>query len=114
MQIKKRKDTGKWGYQICIHGKRYRQSGWNTRDDAQKAGEDLQGKLRREISMAASGSNMACVEAVNGFLEYSARIGKSKNRLRGLVSKTLLIRTLKRSLMRNLRGIYQRIRSIIM
>ncbi len=86
MQIKKRKDTGKWGYQICIHGKRYRQSGWNTRDDAQKAGEDLQGKLRREISMAASGSNMACVEAVNGFLEYSARIGKSKNRLRGLVS----------------------------
>jgi integrase len=36
--------------------------------------------------MAASGSNMACVEAVNGFLEYSARIGKSENRLRGLVS----------------------------
>jgi site-specific recombinase XerD len=29
---------------------------------------------------------MACVEAVNGFLAYSARIGKSKNRLRGLHS----------------------------
>jgi len=36
--------------------------------------------------MAASGSNMACVEAVNGFLAYSARIGKSENRLRGLYS----------------------------
>jgi len=36
--------------------------------------------------MAASGSSMACVEAVNGFLAYSARIGKSKNRLRGLYS----------------------------
>jgi integrase len=85
MQIRKRKDTGKWGYQICFHGKRYRQSGWNTKDDAQKEAENLQGKLRREAS-AASGSSMACVEAVNGFLEYSARIGKSENRLRGLVS----------------------------
>ena len=36
--------------------------------------------------MAASGSNMACVDAVNGFLAYSARIGKSENRVRGLHS----------------------------
>ena len=86
MQIRKRKDTGKWGYQICFHGKRFRQSGWNTRDEAQKVGEDFQGKLRREASMAASGSSMACVDAVNGFLAYSGRIGKSKNRLHCLHS----------------------------
>ena len=64
----------------------YRQSGWNTRDDAQKAAEDLQSKLRREAAMAVSGSNMSCVDAVNSFLAYSARIGKSENRLRGLHS----------------------------
>jgi len=86
MQIRKRKDTGKWGYQICFHSNRYRLSGWNTRDEAQKAAEDHLGKLRREASLAASGSNMACVDAVNGFLAYSARIGKSENRLRGLYS----------------------------
>jgi len=86
MQIRKRKDTGKWGYQICFHGERFRESGWNTRDGAQKVAEDRLGKLRREASMAASGSNMACVDAVNGFLAYSARIGKSENRLRGLYS----------------------------
>jgi len=38
------------------------------------------------MSLAASGSNMSFVEAVNGFLAYSARIGKSENRLRGLYS----------------------------
>jgi integrase len=86
MQIRKRKDTGKWGYQICFHGKRFRLSGWNTKDEAQKEAEDLQAKLRREASMAASGSGMPCVDAVNGFLAYSARIGKSENRLRGLYS----------------------------
>ena len=86
MQIRKRKDTGKWGYQICFHSNRCRLSGWNTRDEAQKAAEDHLGKLRREASLAASGSNMACVDAVNGFLAYSARIGKSENRVRGLVS----------------------------
>ena len=72
MQIRKRKDTGKWGYQICFHSNRCRLSGWNTRDEAQKAAEDHLGKLRREASLAASGSNMACVDAVNGFLAYSA------------------------------------------
>ena len=36
--------------------------------------------------MVAFGSNMVCVDAVNGFLESSARTGKSENRLRGLVS----------------------------
>ena len=86
MPIKKRKDTGKWGYQICFHGKRYRQSGWSTKDEAQKEAEDFQGKLRREASLAASGSAITFIEAVNGFLAYSARIGKSENRLRGLYS----------------------------
>jgi len=86
MQIKKRKDTGKWSYQICFHGKRYRQSGWSTKDEAQKEAEDFQGKLRREASLAASGSAITFIEAVNGFLAYSARIGKSENRLRGLYS----------------------------
>ena len=38
------------------------------------------------MSLAASGSRMSFVEAVNGFLAYSARVGKSENRLRGLHS----------------------------
>jgi len=86
MQVRKRKDTGKWGYQICSHGKRYRESGWSTREEAQKAAEDVLSRLRREMSLAASGSNMSFVEAVNGFLAYSARVGKSENRLRGIHS----------------------------
>ena len=86
MQIRKRKDTGKWGYQICSHGKRYRESGWSTKQEAQDAAEAVLSRLRREMSLATSGSNMSFVEAVNGFLAYSARIGKSENRLRGLHS----------------------------
>jgi len=86
MIIKKRKDTQKWGYEISFRGRRFRKSGWNTRDDAQKAGEELLGRLRREISMAERDPSLSLVEAVNGFMKYSARIGKSENRLRGLYS----------------------------
>jgi integrase len=86
MRIKKRIDTGKWSYQFSFRGTRYRRSGWNTRDEAEKAAEELKGRLRRDVSRAASGSDISFVEAVNGFLEYSARIDKSENRLRGLYS----------------------------
>jgi len=92
MRIKKRKDSGKWGYQIYYRGKNYRRSVWNTREEAIKAAEDLLSRLRREFS-PTPGSNTSFIDAVNGFLEYSARIGKSENRLRGLYSnfKSFLI-----------------------
>jgi len=86
MRIKKRKDTQKWGYVISFRGKRFRKSVWNTRDEAQKAAEDLLSRLRRDIPMAERGPSLSLVEAVNGFMKYSARIGKSDNRLRGLYS----------------------------
>ncbi len=86
MRIKKRKDTQKWGYNFSFRGRRFRKSGWNTRDDAQKAAEELLARLRRDIAMADRGPSLSLVEAVNGFMKYSARIGKSENRLRGLYS----------------------------
>jgi len=92
MNIKKRKDTGKWGYQHYFRGKSYRSFAWNTRDEAQKAAEDFLGKLRREVNHL-SGSSTSFIDAVNEFLKYSVRIGKSENRLKGLYSnfKSLLI-----------------------
>ena len=92
MKIKKRKDTGKWGYQHCFRGKNYRSYVYPTRDDAQKAAEDFLGKLRREVNHL-SGPGTSFVDAVNEFMKYSARIGKSDNRLRGLYSnfKSFLI-----------------------
>ena len=36
--------------------------------------------------MADRGTTLSLIEAVNGFMKYSARIGKSENRLRGLYS----------------------------
>ncbi len=86
MRISKRKDTGKWGYQVSFHGKKYRRSGWSQRDDAQKAAEELLGRLRKDISNPDIGSSLKFIDAVNAFLEYSARIAKSENRLRGLYS----------------------------
>ena len=86
MRIKKRKDTQKWGYSFSFRGKRFRKSGWNTRDDAQKAAEELLARLRRDIALAERAPSISLVEAVNGFMKYSARTGKSENRLRGLYS----------------------------
>ena len=85
MHIKKRKDNGKWGYRHYFRGKNYRRFVWNTRDEAQKAAEDLLSKLRREVNHL-SGPGTSFIDAVNEFLKYSARIGKSENRLRGLYS----------------------------
>ena len=85
MHIKKRKDNGKWGYHHYFRGKNYRRFVWNTRDEAQKAAEDLLSKLRREVNHL-SGPGTSFIDAVNEFLKYSARIGKSENRLRGLYS----------------------------
>ncbi len=92
MIVKKRKDTGKWGYQHYAHGKNFRRFVWNTRDEAQKAAEDLLSKLRREVNYISSPS-IPFIEAADKFMEYSARIGKSENRLRGLYSnfKSILI-----------------------
>jgi Phage integrase SAM-like domain len=92
MKIRKRKENGKWGYQHYFRGKNYRSFVWNTRDEAQKAAEDFLGKLRREVKHL-SGSGTSFVDAVNEFMKYSVRIGKSENRQRGLYSnfKSILI-----------------------
>jgi integrase len=85
MKIRKRKENGKWGYQHYFRGKNYRSFVWNTRDEAQKAAEDFLGKLRREVNHL-SGSGTSFIDAVNEFMKYSVRIGKSENRQRGLYS----------------------------
>jgi len=80
--INKRKDTGKWGYRHYYRGKNYRKHAWDTREEALEAFNELCDKLRREVPIIDS--NISFVEAVNKFLEYSARVGKSDWRLKGL------------------------------
>jgi len=80
--INRRKDTGRWGYSHCCHGKNYRKHAWETREEAVEAYQEFLDRLRRELPIFDS--NISFVEAVNKFLEYSARIGKSEWRLKAL------------------------------
>ena len=91
MPINRRKDTGKWGYRHYYRGRNYRKHAWDTRDEAVEAYQQFLDKLKRDLSTVDS--NISFVEAVNKFLEYSARIGKSGWRLRALYSnfKSFLI-----------------------
>jgi integrase/recombinase XerD len=82
MPVNRRKDTGKWGYRHSYRGRNYRKHVWDTREEAFEAFNELWDKLRREVPIIDS--NISFVEAVNKYLEYSARVGKSDWRLKGL------------------------------
>jgi integrase len=82
MPVGKRKDTGKWGYRHYYRGENYRKHEWDSREEAVDAFEELLDRLKRELPIIDS--NISLVEAVNKFLEYSARIGKSEWRLKAL------------------------------
>ena len=82
MPINKRQDTEKWGYRHYYHGKNYRKHVWENREEAVEAYQEFLDKLKREVPIIDS--NIGFVDAVNRFLEYSARIGKSEWRLRAL------------------------------
>lgn len=82
MTVSKRNDTGKWGYRVYFHCKNYRQFIYKTREEALYAGSELLDKLRRELTVISS--DMYLVAAVNKFLEYSAKVGKTMDRLRAL------------------------------
>jgi len=82
LPVNRRKDTGKWGYRHYCRGKNYRKHDWETREEAVEAYQELLDKLKRKFPIIDS--NISSVEAVNKFLEYSARIGKSEWRLRAL------------------------------
>jgi integrase len=82
MPVSKRKDNGKWGYRLYFRGTNYRKFIFKTREEALQAEAELVDKLRREVTIISS--DMFLVEAVNKFLEHSAKIGKSKDRLRAL------------------------------
>jgi len=82
MPINRRKDTGKWGYRHYYRGKNYRKHAWDTRERAVEAYQEFLDKLKRELPIIDS--NISFVEAVNKFLEYSARVGKSEWRIRAL------------------------------
>ena len=82
MPINRRKDTGKWGYRHYYHGKNYRKHAWETREEAVDAYQEFLDRLKRDLPIIDS--NISFVEAVNKFLEYSARIGKSEWRLKAL------------------------------
>jgi integrase len=83
MPISRRKDTGKWGYRHYYRGKNYRKHEWDSREEAVEAFKELLDRLEKECPVIDS--NISLVEAVNKFLEYSARIGKSEWRLRALL-----------------------------
>jgi len=82
MPVTRRKDTGKWGYRHYYHGTNYRRHVWESRDEAVEAYQEFLDRLRREVPIIDS--NISLVEAVNKYLEYSARIGKSEWRLKAL------------------------------
>ena len=82
MPVNRRKDTGKWGYRHWYRGKNYRKHAWSTREEGVEAYQEFLDRLKREIPIVDS--NIPLVEAINQFLLYSARVGKSEWRLRGL------------------------------
>ena len=84
MPINKRKDTGKWGYRHYYRGKNYRKHAWDTREEAVEAYQEFLDKLKRELPIIDS--NISLVDAVNKFMEYSLRVGKSNWRCKGLYS----------------------------
>jgi len=92
MPINRRKDTGKWGYRHWYRGKNYRKHVWGTREEAVEAYQEFLEKLQKDLPVIDS--SIPFVEAVNKYLEYSVRVGKSEWRIKGLYSnfKSLLIR----------------------
>jgi len=82
MPVSKRKDNGKWGYRLYIRGTNYRRFIYNTREEALQAQAELVDKLCREVTIISS--DLCLVDGVNKFLEHSAKIGKSLDRLRAL------------------------------
>ena len=84
MPTNKRKDTGKWGFRHSYRGRNYRKHVWDSRDEAVEAYKELLDKLAKELPV--TDSNISFVEAVNKFLEYSARVGKSEWRINALYS----------------------------
>ena len=84
MPINRRKDTGKWGYRHYYRGKNYRKHAWETREEAVDAYQEFLDKLRRGLPIIDS--NISFADAVNKFMEYSFRIGKSNWRCKGLYS----------------------------
>jgi integrase len=82
MPVNKRRDTGKWGYRHYYRGTNYRRHEWDTRDEAVEAFQELLDKLKRGIPIIDS--RIFLVEAVNQFLLYSKRVGKSESRLKHL------------------------------
>jgi integrase/recombinase XerD len=82
MPINRRKDTGKWGYRHYYRGRNYRRHAWETREEAVEAYQEFLDRLKKDLPIIDS--NISFVEAVNKFLEYSARIGKSEWRLKAL------------------------------
>jgi len=84
MSVSKRKENGKWGYRVYFRGRNWRRFTFKTREDALQAEAELLDKLRREMMIIRT--DMPLVEAVNKYLEYSAKVGKSAHRLRGMHS----------------------------
>jgi integrase len=82
MPVNRRRDTGKWGYRHYCRGKNYRRHVWDTRDEAVQAYQEFLDRLGRELPIIDS--NISLVEAVNKFLDYSARVDKSEWRLKAL------------------------------
>ena len=82
MPVNRRRDTGKWGYRHWYRGRNYRKHAWGTREEAVEAYQEFLDRLKRELPIIDS--NISFVDAVNKFLEYSARIGKSEWRLKAL------------------------------
>ena len=82
MPVNRRKDTGKWGYRHYYRGRNYRGHAWETREEAVEAYQEFLDRLKREVPIIDS--NISFVDAVNKFLEYSVRMGKSEWRLKAL------------------------------
>ncbi len=84
MRINTRKDKGNCRHQHFISRKNYRISGWK-REGLTKASDELQVRFCREFNHISELGTLF-TDAADEFLKYSARIGKSENRLRGLYS----------------------------
>jgi integrase len=80
MAIEYRKDRKRWGYRVCLHGKRYKKFAWLTKSEAKDAERSFLVEQKTKPQVPKN----ALVSVVSMYLVDSAEFGRSKWRLDGL------------------------------
>jgi len=80
MAVEYRKDRRRWGYRVCLAGKRYKKYAWLTKSEAKDAERSFLVEQKTKPQVPKN----ALVSVVSMFLVDSAEAGRSKWRIDAL------------------------------